>query len=455
MNQIKSHDQRVHAGRFDIAKIAAAVLISGVGVTSGIAVGGILAETLAGTAAAGGLAQTFSILGAGLSAIPLAMIARKHGRRIALMTGYAIASVGAITILIGGQSENLVVMLIGMLFYGSSTAASLQARFVATEYAASRNAAKAMSFVVWGSTIGSVVGPNLTNLGDLFGKSIGLHTLIGPYIFSLTSFFIAIAIIWFLKPSQLPSHSEADTTSAVRKLPTLPQALRTTLASRVSLFALATVIGGQMMMSAVMVMTPVSMHNHGFDLQIIGFVLSSHIFGMYALSPVMGWIADRWGAMRVCWLGMFLFALALCTGVWDATDPHHSNTIRLTAALVLLGLGWCATLIGGSTLLTRSLEKDTRVAIQGSSDAMMNFGAAGLAALAGPVLEFGGFFAVNVMASVVLLLVLLPLGLRASTKAVREDLAKRKADEAQAEAEAEAARKVFSAAPPNPDETVK
>lgn len=444
MNQTKEHDQRITSGRYDIAKIAAAVLISGVGVTSGIAVGGILAETLAGTAAAGGLAQTFTILGAGLSAIPLAMIARKHGRRIALITGYLIASIGAITILIGGQSQNLVVMLIGMLFYGSSTATSLQARFVATEYTVSRNAAKAMSFVIWGSTIGSVVGPNLTNVANLFGRSIGLHSLIGPYIFSLSSFFIAIAIISFLKPSRLPSHSEADSTST-RKLPTLPEALRSTLSSRVSLFALATVIGGQMMMSAVMVMTPVSMHNHGFDLQIIGFVLSSHIFGMYALSPVFGWIADRWGAMRVCWLGIILFTLALSTGVWDATDPHHSNTVRLTAALVMLGLGWCATLIGGSTLLTRSLHKDTRVAIQGSSDAMMNFGAAGLAALAGPILEFGGFFAVNVMASVVLFLVLIPLGLRAASKSALQELAAKRLEETRAEAEAEAAREVLSA----------
>lgn len=416
--------QRV-GGLADIFKIIAAVLVSGVGVTSGIAVGGILAQELAGTSSAGGLAQTFSILGAGAAAIPLAWIARHRGRRLALMTGYFIGGLGAVTILVGGQTGNLPVVLVGMALYGSATAASLQARFAATEYTGSARAARAMSFVVWGSTVGSVVGPNLTNVADLFGESLGLRSLIGPYIFSGTAFIIAIVILSFLRPSASATATAADP-ERKRNLPSLRQALRATLASRTATFGLAVVVGGQMMMSAVMVMTPVSMHNHGHDLQIIGFVISSHIFGMYALSPVFGWLADRWTPLRVCWLGMGLFAIAIVSGIIDASSEHsvHSSTALITFALVCLGLGWCGTLIGGSTLLTQSLQKDTRVAMQGSSDAMMNFGAAGLAALAGPALEFGGFIAVNLISAAVLLLILLPLGLRAFTRRAREERAR-------------------------------
>lgn len=400
--------QRV-GGRADILKIVAAVLVSGVGVTTGIAVGGILAQELTGTAAAGGLAQTFSILGAGAAAIPLVSIARRRGRRLALMTGYLVGALGAITILLGGQLGNIVIMLVGMALYGSSTAASLQARFVATEYAQSAHAARAMSFVVWGSTVGSVVGPNLTNTADLVGEWMGLHPLLGPYTFSLASFLIASAIISFLHPAK--SAVAADGVEK-RNRPGLRQALVATFASRTATFGLAVVVGGQMMMSAVMVLTPVSMHNHGYDLQIIGFVISSHIFGMYALSPVFGWLADIWTPALVCWLGLGLFSIAITAGIVDALSAQSSTTV-LTFALVCLGLGWCGTLIGGSTLLTRSLAKDTRVAVQGSSDAMMNFGAAGLAALAGPALQLGGFFAVNLLSASVLVLVLIPLGLRA------------------------------------------
>jgi MFS family permease len=413
--------QRV-GGPADIFKIIAAVLISGVGVTSGIAVGGILAQELAGTASAGGLAQTFSILGAGAAAIPLAWIARHRGRRPALMTGYLIGGAGALTILVGGQMGNLPVVLAGMALYGSATAASLQARFAATEYTGSARAARAMSFVVWGSTVGSVVGPNLTNVADLFGESLGLRSLIGPYIFSGMAFIVAIVILSFLRPSAATVERNADP-ERKRNLPSLQHALRTTLGSRTATFGLAVVVGGQMMMSAVMVMTPVSMHNHGYDLQIIGFVISSHIFGMYALSPIFGWLADRWTPLRVCWLAMGLFSVAIVSGIVDASLAH-SSTPLITFALVCLGLGWCGTLIGGSTLLTQALEKDTRVVMQGSSDAMMNFGAAGLAALAGPALEFGGFVAVNLISAAVLLLILLPLGLRAFTRRARDERAR-------------------------------
>jgi MFS family permease len=308
-----------------------------------------------------------------------------------------------------------------MCLYGSATAASLQARFAATEYTGSARAARAMSFVVWGSTVGSVVGPNLTNVADLFGESLGLRSLIGPYIFSGTAFILAIIILSFLRPSASAAERDADP-ERKRNLPSLKQALRATLASRTATFGLAVVVGGQMMMSAVMVMTPVTMHNHGYDLQIIGFVISSHIFGMYALSPIFGWLADRWKPLRVCWLGMGFFSVAIISGIIDASSAHSSTSL-ITFALVCLGLGWCGTLIGGSTLLTQSLEKDTRVAMQGSSDAMMNFGAAGLAALAGPALELGGFFAVNLISATVLLLILLPLGLRALTRRAREERA--------------------------------
>ena len=81
----------------------------------------------------------------------------------------------------------------------------------------------------------------------------------------------------------------------------------------------------------------------------------------------------------------------------------------------LLGLGWSACLIGGSAMLVESVPAHIRVPLQGGVDASMNFGAAALGALAGPVLALGGFFAVNVMAAVVLA-VLVGAGIRAALR---------------------------------------
>jgi MFS family permease len=178
-------------------------------------------------------------------------------------------------------------------------------------------------------------------------------------------------------------------------------ALRVAARSPHALFALVAIVAGQMMMTAVMVMTPVSMSHEGMTLDLVGIVISVHILGMYAASPLFGWLTDRIGPRAVVLVGAALFTASFALGSVDATAPH-SDMSRLMVALGLLGLGWSASIIGGSTLLTQSVAAEARVPLQGSVDAMMNLGAAALAALAGPVLALGGFLAVNVMAACIL-----------------------------------------------------
>jgi MFS family permease len=150
------------------------------------------------------------------------------------------------------------------------------------------------------------------------------------------------------------------------------------------------------------------------SLTVVGIVISVHIVGMYAASPVFGWLADKIGAARVVWTGIGVFLVSFLLGGWDAWIGRGSMP-ALLVALCLLGLGWSACLIGGSALLVQSAPAQVRVPLQGASDSMMNLGAAFLAALAGPVLALGGFLAVNVMAGIVLV-VLVVIGLRAVFK---------------------------------------
>jgi MFS family permease len=152
-------------------------------------------------------------------------------------------------------------------------------------------------------------------------------------------------------------------------------------------------------MVGVMVMTPVHMHDSGFPLSLVGLVLSIHIFGMYGASPVMGWLADKISPVGVLLVGVGVFAAALALGA--TADRHSMLTISL--ALGLLGLGWSAGMIGGSTLLTQSVSPEAKVSIQGSTDAVMNLAAAASAALSGVVVGWGGYPALNGVAALVLL----------------------------------------------------
>ncbi|WP_166973503.1 MFS transporter [Brevibacterium atlanticum] len=418
-------------------KLITAQLLAGAGTASGYAVGGLLAEEITGKTSMAGLAQMSVILGAGLIAYPLAMLAGRSGRRTALTLGFGVGTLGAVVVLIGVAFQLLPVFILGMMMCGSSTASGLQARYAAVDLADPAAAGRAMSLVVWATTVGSVLGPNFTDPGAHLGKALGMNGLAGPYLISMAAFALATLFASTLSRSitagteQPPKDSDLDAeptvtsdvneaaTSATDHRPSpaptgtasppaqmrLGQALRFALARPVPLFAMITIITGQMMMTNVMVMTPVHMDHQEFSLGAIGIVVSIHIAGMYALSPVFGWMADRWGAGIVIAGGAIIFAATITLGVIDALAPT-SSLVLLSAALSLLGVGWSMFLIGGSALLTASVPAHAKVPLQGASDSAMNLGGALMAAMAGTVLEAGGFLWINLMATFVLLITL-------------------------------------------------
>ncbi|GAA4663122.1 MFS transporter [Arthrobacter cryoconiti] len=285
-------------------------LLSGVGVASGISVGGILAAQLAGTTAASGFVQTASTLGAGLVAVPLANLAIRAGRRWALSAGFALGATGAAIVLLAAAVGQFWMMAVGMLLFGAASASGLQARYAAVDGAAPEKAGRAMAIVIWATTIGSVAGPNLSEPGRLLGISIGIVPLSGPFIFSLIAFITASLVIAVFFLGTPASHKPT-----LRRIPTRKigawAALHLASGNPNALFAMASVTGGHMIMVGVMVMTPVAMNAHGHSLQIIGIVISLHILGMYAASPLFGWLVDKVGARRVVMLGCGIFLTAI------------------------------------------------------------------------------------------------------------------------------------------------
>lgn len=165
---------------------------------------------------------------------------------------------------------------------------------------------------------------------------------------------------------------------------------------------------GHVVMVSVMIMTPLHMRHGHATLEVIGLVISLHVVGMYALSPVTGWAVDRWGGRAVIGLGA---AILLTASVLAATSPEGHSAV-LTLALVLLGLGWSCTLIAGSTLLTGAIPLRQRPAAQGLADVAMGLAGGGGGALAGVVVGWWGYPALALLAGGAALLVglLVPLG---------------------------------------------
>ncbi|MGI8458441.1 MAG: MFS transporter [Propionibacteriaceae bacterium] len=384
-------------GRSRIGVLVASQLLAGVGVASGIAVGGLLAERLSGTTAFAGFAQTAAVLGAGVWAIPLARLAGRRDRRWGLGVGYMLAAVGVVMIFTAVATQVVPLLFLGFGFFGAATAAGLQARFAATETVSLAYRARAMSFVLWATTLGSVAGPNLSQVGSDLGRRLGLEPLTGPYLFSFTAFALAAAVIGIgLRP--VATSGTAPAASGVAPLGLLA-ALRGSLRNPVTVLAVVAITCSHTVMVGVMVMTPVHMFHDGFSLSLVGLVISFHVLGMYGASPLFGWLTDKVSARGVVLVAVVVFAAALAVAASSGT----ARFVPMSVALGLLGLGWSAGMIGGSTLLTESVPVGSRTSMQGATDAIMNLAAAGSSALSGVVMDLAGFPALGVIAGVVVL----------------------------------------------------
>ncbi|GIH71243.1 MFS transporter [Sphaerimonospora thailandensis] len=386
-----------------IGVLVVANLLGGVGVAAGVAVGALLIEAVGGTTMAG-LGSAANVLGAAVAAVPLAAVASRHGRRWSLTLGYALAAIGGALIIAAAVISNIVVLLAALAFFGVAQAVNLQTRYAAADDVPPATQARAMSTVIWATTIGSVAGPNLSEVGDRLGVRLGLPVLSGPYLFSVLSFVLAAAVVALLfRPAVRPREAAAaGSAGSAGTEPTVGAmaALRWAAAHPTARFAVVLIAAAHAVMITVMVMTPLHLQHHGMTLQVVGIVISLHILGMYGFSPVFGWLADRLGVVRVAFGGIAMLSVALVLGFLAAATPAGG---ALTAvALTVLGVGWSASVISASALLTSASPARVRVPLQGVTDAGMSYAGAVAAALAGPILAFGGFHAVNIAAAVIL-----------------------------------------------------
>lgn len=387
-----------------VAVLAVGQILGGIATGVTISLGALLAAQVSGLESLSGLATAGLTLGAALVAVPLAAAARRRGRRISLAAGMAIALVGIGVVVAATAAGAFWALLVGFALIGGGQAANLQSRFAATDLAADTTRGRDLSLVVWATTVGSVLGPNLTEPGEAIGRALGMPELTGPYVFSIVAQVAALALyLVFLRPdpvllaARLESQRPAGSVAARADRP---------VAARYAILAVA---GSHGTMVAVMAMTPVHLQGHGASLSVIGFTISLHIAGMYALSPVFGILADRIGRVPTVLVGQALLAASLATA---ALGQHSAAAV--TVALVLLGLGWSAATVAGAALLTEASAPELRTTRQGRSDLTMNLVGAGGAIAAGGILAWVGYGGLALVSLVVVCAVaaLAPLGRR-------------------------------------------
>ncbi len=364
--------------------------LTGIAVVGSIPAGALIAEGVAGNEAAAGLAQTFGVLGAALAALPLARITLASGRRRALTLGLGAGAIGATLVVIGAAGRVLPLVFLGTLLVGCATAAGYQARYAAADLAVPERRGRALSIVVWASTVGAVLGPNLLEASGRLALSFGLPQLSGPYLVAAFCLTLAVLVLVALRPdpyllARRLAVAAGEATDGART--SLRDGIAHVRRHPGARLGMASIALGHAVMVMVMVMTPVHMRHVDVRLQLIGLVISVHVAGMYALSPLVGWAADRLGRVPVLAVGVAVLAGACVLAAWVDAD----DVLGLGIALFLLGLGWSCTLIAGSTLLVEDVDAADRPAVQGASDLAMNVAGAVGGAVAGLVVALASY----------------------------------------------------------------
>jgi len=365
-------------------------MLSGFGVGATFSVGAILAGQLSGSAAWSGSASTFSTLGAAVWAIPLSRLAVSKGRRVALATGALLAVSGAAGIIAAAGIHSFALLLVGLFFIGAASAISLQARFTATDLPTGNSPARDLALVVWATTIGAVIGPNLIGPGDAIGQAIGLAPYAGPFLITIFAQLSGATAFWIgLRPDPLlvARQLDANKTGSRHKV-SFKSAFATLKANANARFAVLTLGLSHMVMVSVMAMTPVHMASMGFDLVVVGFTISLHVAGMWAFSPIFGWLADRFGSVRMILSAQAVYVVALMFCSFG-----DNSRFSISMGLLLLGLGWSASTVSASALLAKSLTGPDKANVQGLSDSFMSLSGAFGGAVSGALLAtvlYGG-----------------------------------------------------------------
>ncbi|MFI0978920.1 MFS transporter [Streptomyces sp. NPDC021093] len=374
-------------------------ILGGLGVPIGITLAPVLATEIGGTEAVSGLAPTASVVGTALLSVPLASLMTQRGRRPGFVLAYLIGALGAALVVVASLAESFPLLLLGMAGFGAASLANLQARFAAADLATPDRRARAISTVVWATTIGAVLGPNIAAPAGRLFSGTSIPVTAAPFVWAAGIFLITgVVVAVLMRPDPLLTaralSPQEDDTAASRSLKAGVAAVKASPRARL---ALVTVAVTHTAMVSIMTMTPVHLGHHGAGLQLVGLVISGHIAGMYAFSPVMGWLADQLGRLSVIGLaGGLLAVAALLAGT---SGGSHGQT---AAGLFVLGLGWSAGLVSGSALLTDSVPQPARAAVQGLSDLTMNSAAAVGGAAAGLIVAQAGYGWLNAAGALLL-----------------------------------------------------
>ncbi|WP_227936012.1 MFS transporter [Alkalihalobacillus deserti] len=404
-NYIDSPEKQKKLYKRTLVIVSISQIFGGAGLAAGITVGALLVQQMMGTDAFAGLPAALFTLGSAGAAYIVGKLSQSYGRRIGLTAGFIAGGLGAIGVVIAAIINSLFLLFISLFIYGAGTATNLQARYAGTDLANKNQRGTAISIAMVFTTVGAFAGPNLVDVMGDFALSIGIPALAGAFILSGTAFILSgLVIFLMLRPDPfLIVKSMKDYSQSEESAVDAVEEVKTNNKKGITVGATIMVLT-QMVMIAIMTMTPVHMEHHGHGLSEIGLVIGIHIGSMYLPSLITGILVDK--------IGRTIMAIAsgvtlLLSGVIAAIAPGDS-LVYLIIALALLGIGWNFGLISGTALIVDSTESSTRAKTQGMVDVFIALSGATGGAMSGMIVA-GSSYTTLSFAGGILSLLLIPV----------------------------------------------
>ena len=409
--------------RRTLAVLLLAQILSGAGLAAGITVGALLAEQMLGSSRLSGLPTVFFTIGSAAAAIVLGRVSQRFGRRVGLSGGYLIGALGSVGVVVAASIGNLVLLFASLLVYGAGAATNLQARYAGADLAAPSRRGRAVSIVLVATAVGAILGPNLVEVTGTMAGSFGVPALAGPFMLAALAYVSGALALWLLlRPDPLLlAQSRAAAISSPGDKPTW-QPLTSPAAAqsgRTWSWALAGGAGimilTQLIMVAIMTITPIHIEHHGYAIGVTGIVIGAHIAGMFLPSPFSGWLVDRFGYLAVAVAAGITLLAAGLIAAWAPVD----SVATLVLALVLLGVGWNLGLVSGTTLVTNAAPLETRARTQGVVDLGIALAGAGAGLSSGLIIAASSFGTLTIAGGLLALLII-PIAAVARADAVKQ-----------------------------------
>ncbi|MDF2722680.1 MAG: major facilitator superfamily 1 [Paenibacillus sp.] len=380
-------------------------IFGGAGLAAGVTVGALLAQDMMGNDSFTGLPSALFTLGSAAAAMGVGRLSQRFGRRAGLATGFLAGGVGAAGVVLAAVLDNLPLLFAALFIYGAGTATNLQARYAGTDLAKPTQRAKAISTAMVFTTIGAVAGPNLVGVMGRTAASMGVPSLAGPFILASVAYLIAgVVLLVLLHPDPLLV-AKALAAEQSKQQHNKDANADTAVFHKSGLIVGATVmVLTQIVMVAIMTMTPVHMKHHGHGLGEVGIVIGIHIAAMYLPSLITGYLADKYGRTKMSYAAGVTLLLAGLVAAWAPAD----SMALLVTALALLGLGWNFGLISGTATIVDSTPAPIRAKTQGTVDVLIALSGASGGALSGMVVAQSSY-SILALAGGFLALLLIPV----------------------------------------------